>query len=101
MRRHDELHDTALACFGKRLHVTIQNGLERPLVFPFRMHWGKRFNSIKRESKLDIHRLLAPQRAVVVKGRNALWHRDEVRRGLTRHSSDKTQNRLLGPAIIP
>jgi hypothetical protein len=58
-------HEIALEQRGKRL-----------LVLPFRVQRSERLDAIESESKLEIHRLLRPQRAVIVEGRDALggWH---------------------------
>jgi hypothetical protein len=47
------------------------------------------------EGKLEIERLFAPQRAVVVKRCNAQFGRYEVRRALRRHARDKIRDRFL------
>jgi len=47
---------------------------------------------IKRKGKLNVHRVFAPQGAVIVEGRHALRHRDETGRTFARHGGDKIQD---------
>ena len=101
MRGQDELDQTFLARLREGTQIVVERGLERLLVLPVRMLIGQRFHPIQRKRKLHIHRLLAPQRAVVVEGRDALRHRDKVRRAFAGNRSDKALDRLLGWTIIP
>ena len=63
-----------------RLHVAVEQRLERLLVLPLRMLRRQRLDAVDREGDLEVDRLLAPQRAVVVEGGDALGGRHEVRR---------------------
>jgi hypothetical protein len=101
MSGHDELNQTSLARFREGIHIVFEHGLEWLLVRPFRMLIGQRLHPIQCKGKLHIHRLLAPQRAVVVEGRDALRRRDKIRRAFAANRSDEAQDRLLGRTIVP
>ncbi|KSV86368.1 hypothetical protein N181_21685 [Sinorhizobium fredii USDA 205] len=62
---------------------------------------GKRLHSIDRKQKLKVHRLLGPQRAIIVKNRNTLRHGYEIRRPLGGYALDERDDRLFGLALIP
>jgi hypothetical protein len=70
-RRHD-LQKSRLAERRQRLAVVIERGLERLLPFPVRVLRRQRLDPVDRKNDLEIHRLLGPQRAVVVEGGDAL-----------------------------
>ena len=61
----------------------------------------ERLDAVEREEQLEVHRLLGPERAVVVEGGDALGGRDEVRRALLRHLRDEVDDGLLGRAVVP
>ena len=84
-----ELHQPLLAGGGQRLQVAVEHGLERLLVLPVRVLRRERLDAVEDEGELDVHRLLDPQRAVVVEGRDALSRRHEVRPALCRHARDE------------
>ena len=58
------------------------------------------FDSIEREQELKIHRLLGPERAVVVEGGDALILRHKVRRAFRCHPLDKVDDRLFPWAVV-
>ena len=80
-----------LARRGERLHVALEHRLERLLGLPLRMLRRQRLDAVEREGELEIDRLLAPQRAVIVEGGDAFgrWH--EVRAALRRHARDEVE----------
>ena len=80
VRRHDELDEALLAGRGERLHVAFEYRLERLRVFPLGMLRRQRLDAVEREGELDVHRLLGPERAVVVEDGDALGWRHEVGR---------------------
>jgi hypothetical protein len=51
--------------------------------------------------RLEISRLLAPQRAVVIEGRDALGGRHEIRAALRGDADDEVDDRFLRRAIVP
>ena len=101
MSRRDQLHHAVLAGFGQRLHVAFDRCLERLLVLPLRMLGRHRLDAVEREGQLEVHRLLGPQRAVVVEGGDALGGRHEIRPALPRNAGDEIDDRLLGGAVVP
>jgi hypothetical protein len=56
---------------------------------------------IECEQELEVQRLLAPQRAVIVEDSDALCFGHEVRRAFRSHTFDKRDDRLLGLDVIP
>ena len=75
----------------QRLQVAVEHGLERLLGLPARVLRRQRLDAVEDEGELDIHRLLDPQRAVVVEGRDALGGRHEVGTALRRHARDENR----------
>ena len=61
----------------------------------------ERLHAVEREEELEIHRLLGPERAVVVEGGDALGERHEVRRAFRRDLRDEVDDGLLGRAVVP
>src|SRR5206468_9566017 len=61
----------------------------------------ERLHAIQREEHLEIHRLLAPERAVVVERGDALLRRYELRAALSRSRLDEFYDGLLGRSIVP
>ena len=97
----DQLHQTFFARGGERLHVVVQHRLEWLLVGPGRILRRERLDAVQNEGELDVHRLLDPQRAVIVEGRDALLDRDEVRAALIGGTRDEVDDRFLGRALVP
>jgi hypothetical protein len=50
---------------------------------------------------VEIHRLLAPERAVVIEGSDAFGGRDKIGRAFLRHLLDKLDDRLFGRSVVP
>jgi hypothetical protein len=71
------------------------------LVFHSGCCGAQRLQAVEHEVKLDGQRLLAPERAVVVEGRDAFRHRHEIRRAWRRHPLDDGDDRLLGGTVVP
>ena len=101
MRHRHQLDQSLFAGSGQRLHVAVQHRLERLLGLPFRMLRRQRLDAVEHEGELDVHRLLDPQRAVVVEGRDALIRRHEVGPALRRDARDEIGDRRLGRAVVP
>ena len=83
------------------LEIAREEGLERLLLFPFRMLRRERFDAVESERELEIHRLLGPQRAVVVEHGDAfrLGHKLlAARRGYTLH---EVHNGAFGCTVSP
>ena len=58
-------------------------------------------HAVEGEEQLEVHRLLRPQRAVVVEGGDALGGGDEARPALLRHARDEVEDGLLRAALVP
>src|SRR6476620_8664615 len=86
---------------GKSLHVTFENRLEGLIVLPFRVLGCQRLYAIERKCKLDIHRLLQPQGAVMVEHRDAFGREDEIRSALDSDPGNKLINCVLHCAVVP
>ena len=61
----------------------------------------QRLHAIEDEEGLEIHRLLGPERAVVVERGDALCGGHEVRRAGLRHLLDEGDDGSLGLAAVP
>ena len=59
------------------------------------------FDAIQRERELEVERLLGPERAVVVEGRDAFRRRNEVCAAVLRHLRDKVEDRLFRRSVVP
>ena len=101
MRRHNQLDQAALTRCGKRLHVAIENRLEGLLLFHSGCSGAHGLYLVERKGKLNIHRVFAPQRAVIIEGRYPLRHRNKTGRTFAGHGGDKIQDRLLRLAVSP
>ena len=79
MGSHDDFEDRLHAACHSAFHVPLEQRGEGFLVLPFGMLWCEFLDTVEREEDLEIHRLLGPQRAVIVEHGDALsgWH--EVR----------------------
>ena len=84
-----------------RLHIAVEHRRERLLGLPFRMHGSQRLHAIERKGQLDIHRLLDPERAVVVEGRDALFDRHKIWPVLRRDTRNEVEDRGLAGAVVP
>ena len=101
VRRHEDFADRLFAASQRAIDVALEQGSKRLLVFPLRMQRRERLDTIERKEKLEVERLLAPERAVVVEGGDALGGGHEVRRSFARHALDKRDDRLPGRAVVP
>src|SRR5256885_17221451 len=61
----------------------------------------ERLHAVDREEELEIHWLLAPERAVVVERGDAFLRRNKVGRAFLGDLSDEVSNRLLRCAVVP
>ena len=69
----------AFAGSERPFNVALQQRSEWLFGLPLGMLWGERLNAIERKQELEIHRLLGPERAVVVERRDALGNRPSHR----------------------
>ena len=68
---------------------------------PFRMLRRQRPDAVEDEERLEVHRLLGPEVAVVVERGNALGERDEVRRARLRDLGDELEDGPLRRTVVP
>jgi len=59
------------------------------------------FYPVERKSELDIDRLLAPERAIIIERRDALTRRNEFWRALLYHGGNEGDDRLLRGSGVP
>ena len=93
--------DAPFAAGERALQVALEQRGERLFVLPLGMLRGQRLHAVEREEQLEIHRLLRPQRAVIVEGGDALVDRHEIRRSFLRHFVDESGDGLLGRRVVP
>ena len=101
MGRHDELAEGALTACEGGFHVAPEQRGERLLRFPFRMPGRKLPDAIQHEEELEVHRLLGPERAVVVEDRDAFGRRHKVRPAVLRHLRDEVRDGFLCRPVVP
>ena len=101
VRRGDHLDEFLLTGRSDGLHVAREQRRERLLVLPLRMLWRQRLDSSNREERLEVQRLLAPQRPIVVEGGDALRHGHELRRAGLRDLLDELDDRFLRARVVP
>src|SRR5262245_1725445 len=100
MGRKGQLDDGLLAEAVQRLHVPLEQGLERLTVFQYRILGCELLHPIHQEKALHLDRLLAPERPVVVERRDPLGRRHEVA-ALLGHPRDEVEDRGFRRAVIP
>ena len=101
MRGHRHFQDALHARCRHRLHVPFQKRLERLCRLPLRLLGREFLHSIKYEIELCIHRLLDPQRTVIVKHGDAFGLFYVVFAALIRDGCNEFQDRFLRPTIVP
>jgi hypothetical protein len=101
VRRRNDLQQAFFTRGGQRLHVLVQDRLERLRGFPFRMLRRHRLDAVDGECDLNVDRLFAPQCAVIIEGRDALLGRDEIGPALCRDTGDKIGDGFLDRAVVP
>ena len=101
VRGHHEFEDRVLATSGSGLQIALEQRSESFLVRPLRMLRREGFHAVQSEEELDRHRLLAPERAVVVEHGDAFGDGHEVRRAFLRHLLNKGDDGFLRRAIVP
>ncbi len=101
VRRRDERAERVLALRGHRLRVALQERRERLGRLPLGMRRPQRLHAVDDERELRVHRLLGPERAVVVEHGDALRLGHEVgARGIGR-SCDERLDRGARGALAP
>ncbi|MNZ94900.1 hypothetical protein D3C78_1140200 [compost metagenome] len=97
----DDLQQALHAAGGQGFAVTFQQRLERLLFLPLRVLRGHALDLIESEQHLEIHRLLAPQGAIVVEHRDPLGHGDEVLAALGSYRADECLDGLARWPVTP
>ena len=92
VRGHDQLDQRLFATGQRGFHIALEHGGERLLVLPLGMLWRQSVDPVENEERLKIHRLLGPERAVVVERGDAFRHRHEVCGTLFRHLFDEVHD---------
>jgi hypothetical protein len=98
---HDHFEQGVFATGQRGFHIAFEDGGEWLLVFPLGVLRRQLFDPVEDKERLEIHRLLGPEPAVVVERGDAFRHRDEVRGALCRHLLDKLDDCLLGRGVVP
>ena len=101
VRDHDDFEHRLFAAGERALHVALEQRGEWLLRFPLRMLRRERLHAVEREEQLEIHRLLAPERAVVVERGDALVRRNEIGRAFFRHLLDEGDDGFLRRGVVP
>jgi hypothetical protein len=101
MRPRYNLQETFLARGEQSFHIASQHRFERFFRLPLGMLRRERLDAIHCEQKLKIHRLLGPESAVVIKRRDSLVKRNDIRRTFLGHFLDKGDDRFLRRGVVP
>ena len=101
MRRGDERAERVLALRCDRLRVALEERRERLGRLPFGMRGPQGLHAVDNEGELHIHRLLGPQRAVVVEDGDALGLGHEVRARRICRACDERLDRGARGALAP
>ena len=101
MRGHDNLENGLFAARECTLQIALEQRGERLLALPLRVLGCKGLHAIQSECQLKIHRLLRPEGAVVIEGRDALGGRYEIGGACRCHLFHEFDYGLLGFAIVP
>ncbi|MNF69994.1 hypothetical protein D3C84_518930 [compost metagenome] len=97
----ENFHHAFKATGSQGLVIVFQHGLEGLGGFPFRVLRCGALDFLEGEQQLEVHRLLAPQGAVIVEHGNAVLGFDEVLAALICHGLNEFDDAFLRRAIIP
>jgi hypothetical protein len=98
----EELDEARLAAGEHALHVAVVRGLQHRRAFEDRGVGLRPLpQPVERVERLEVHRLLAPERAVVVEDRDAVGLGHEAVRGGIGHLLDEGDDRRLGGGRVP
>ena len=86
---------------GDRLAVARHHRLERLDLRELGLRLDERRHALEAVHHLRVHRMLDPQRAVLVEGGDALGRRHELRAALRRRRLHELDDRLLRRAVVP
>ena len=82
-------------------HITSKRGLHSGIFFPRGLLGQAAAQFVEREGKLERHRVLWPERSVVVKNSDPLWRRNEILGIRGGGFFDEVEDGLLGRARVP
>jgi hypothetical protein len=99
MRDRHQLDQALFTGSRQSRHVAVEHGLEWLFGLPTRVLRRQLPDAVENEGELDIHRLLDPQRAVIVESRDTLIFGHEIRPA--GDSRNKVGDRTLRRAVIP
>ena len=100
-RGHQDFFKVWHGEFPDGLAVAGNDGLERLNVFQFRFFFHERTDPVKAIHHLGIHRMLDPERAVLVERGDAFLGRDKIRAAGFRGRFDKVHDGLFRRAVVP
>ncbi len=101
VRRHHDLEQRLVASGECALEIALQHRRIRLLRLPLGMLRRQGLDAVEREQTLHVHRLLGPQRAVVVERCDALVRRDVVGTRLVGGLADELNDRLFRRPVGP
>ena len=101
MGRGHDLEHAFLPGRGDALHVALEQRGERLLGLPLGVLRRQRLHAIEREQELKRHRLLGPERAVVVERRDAFGHGHEVGAALLGDPGHEIRDCLFCRSLVP
>ena len=99
--RGEDLFQVRHREFGDCCMVTGQNRFEGFDVLQFRLLRDHRWNAVEAVGHLRVDRMLDPQRAVLIEGRDTSLRRDEVRTRLVGRRAHEVHDALLCRAVVP
>ena len=101
MGSHHDLKNRAFTPRECAFEIAFEQGSERLLGFPLGMLRRERLHTVEGKSKLEIDRLLGPERPVIIEGGNPLRLRHEVLAIGHGDAVDEIHDGLFGFAVIP
>jgi hypothetical protein len=98
---HHQFQERMFAAGKERFEVALDRGLERLFLFPLRMLRRERLHPVDGKKELEIGRLLAPQRSVVIEDGNPLSRHHELLAAFLSNLFDELDDGLLRRGIVP
>jgi hypothetical protein len=97
----EDFHHAFKATGGQGLVIVFQHGLEWLGGFPFRMLRRRTLDLFQGKQQFEVHRLLAPQGAVVIEHGDTVLGFDKVLAALIGYRLDELDDVLFRRAVIP
>ena len=101
MSGHHEFEQCVFGAGEDRFKIAFERRLERLFLLPLGMHGRQRLDAVEYKFQLEIHGLFGPQRAVIVKYRDAFGRRDKVGASRSGYFLHKKHDGLFGRALVP